>query len=98
MLQIVSHGAIPLLLKYTTTRQFSEKLLPLIPGLGMLFVNKPPDHLKLKELQKLSWVLTNQAHVIYENIIQACSNIICNIHESSPYYQGDWEDTERLRF
>lgn len=93
MLQIVPHSAIPVLLEYSATEQFSEKLPALIPGLGMLFINKPPDHLESKELQGLSRVLANRAHVMYESLVQERNNVICNSHERPPHYSGDWEDT-----
>ncbi len=59
----------------------------------MLFVNRSPDNLESNELQELSRVLANRAHVMYEKLVQARNNVICDTHEAPAYYSGDWEDT-----
>ena len=93
VLQIVPHAAIPLLLEYSTTGHISDKLPPLIPGLGMLFVNKTPDRLESEELQGLGRVLANRAQVMYEKLLEGRNNVICDTPEPPAYYSGDWEDT-----
>ena len=92
VLQLVPHAAIPFLREYSAGRPISERLPSLVPALGMIFLNKPPDHLDSPELRDLSGVLATRAHLMYEDLVRN-RDIICNTQERPTYSPHEWEDT-----
>ena len=92
VLQLVTHAAIPLLREYAAGGPISEKLPSLIPALGMIFLNTPPNYLDSQELRDLSGVLATRAHLMYENLVRS-RDIICNTQARPTCSEHEWEDT-----
>lgn len=92
ILQLVPHGAIPLLHEYSAGGSTSERLPSLIPALGMLFLNTPPDDINSQDLRDLSKVLATRARLMYENLVHD-RDIVRNTQEPPSYSSHEWEDT-----
>ena len=94
VLQLIPHAAIPLPHEYSARGQIPERLPSLIPGLGMLSLNKPPAYLdeSQPELRDLSRVLAERAQFMYDKLVEE-RNIICDTHKSPAHSPGEWKDT-----
>ena len=97
VLQLVPNAAIQLLQKYSEGGPPDPRLQPLIPALGMIFLNAyhpiNNQYSGMAELRLLSGTLAQRANVIFHHLVHDRETVIEPLQSSPPTLPRYWETT-----
>ena len=97
VLQLVPNAAIQLLQKYSEGCPPDPRLQPLIPALGMIFLNAyhpiNNQYSGMAELRLLSGTLAQRANVVFHHLVHDRETVIEPLQSSPPTLPRYWETT-----